>query len=144
MDTTALHDWSLYLIGIATEAPHVTPWTARPFPSLQDPYAFFVTLTDILSQPIATPPTRNGLDAMMDALFAHPETAPLLRAPRNFQEDFSSRDCPPALRDHWTYVLRPAWNQHVDIWRTASASAAGDQSVAASEQTADEPGVVTQ
>lgn len=140
--TTALHDWGLYLIGIATEAAHVTPWVS-PLPPLQDPYAFFVTLTDILSQPISAPPTRNGLDAMMDALFAHPETAPLLRSPRNFQEDFA-RDCPPTLRDHWTYVLRPAWNQHVDIWRTAAASAGGDQSTAAAEQTADEPVEVTQ
>jgi hypothetical protein len=142
---TSLHDWSLYLIGIATEAAHVTPWVSPPpFPPLQDPYAFFVTLTDILSQPISPPSTRHGLDAMMDALFAHPETAPLLRSPRNFQEDFDARDCPPALRDNWTYVLRPAWNQHVDIWRTAAASAGGDQRVAASEQAAEEPVGVTQ
>jgi hypothetical protein len=132
MDTTdALHDWALYLISVANEtraaasepAPVAAPAPVASLPPLQDPYAFFVTLTDVLSQSTTAPPTRNGLDAMMDALFAHPETEPLLRSPRNYQEDFDSRDCPPALRDHWTYVLRPAWNQHVDIWRTRVASA---------------------
>jgi hypothetical protein len=116
MDDPSVIAWATRLIYIAAER---TPPVAAPQP-IDDPFAFFVTLLAALtSRPDdLPPPTRNGIDAMMDELFANPAMEPLLIASANYQDEYEhSGFCPPELVDHWTYVIRPAWSQHTDAWR---------------------------
>jgi hypothetical protein len=120
MDSPAVIDWATRLIHIAAELPPLPAGTTPP--TIDDPFGFFVTLIDALHRH-DRPLTRNGLDAMMDELFAAPSMEPLLRSPDNFQDEFVHDHCPPTLSAHWTHIIQPAWNQHVEIWRTTQVSA---------------------
>lgn len=70
-----------------------------------------------------SPITRNGLDAALDQLFAHPDIAPLLLTldPDTFADQVLPRTH-PRFADFWTHIVRPAWDQHVDIARACAAS----------------------
>ena len=84
------------------------------------------TLIQILTQLGApdTPITRNGLDAALDILFAHPDIAPLLQTLH--PDEVAGQVLPntaPRFADYWTHIVRPAWDQHVTIAQTVAASA---------------------
>lgn len=67
--------------------------------------------------------TRHGLDAALDILFAHPQIAPLLLwvDPDTFGPPILS-SAHPRYADFWTHIVRPAWDQHAAIQRTAEAT----------------------
>lgn len=113
-----LHDWALYLIQIATEQPEIPLAFTVEKPEIEDPFGFFVTVIDVLNHNVSyPPPTRAGMDAMMDAMFENPAMTPLLRSPANFQDEYEYRHCAPVMLAHWTHIIKPAWDQHVSIWR---------------------------
>jgi hypothetical protein len=78
-----------------------------------------------------TPPsTRTGLDAACDHLFSHSAILQLIANPDQsaaLKAHFADRYLPyisaPHFRDHWTYIIRPAWEQHTAIQATAAATA---------------------
>jgi len=78
----------------------------------------------------APPPTRAGIDTVCDLLFKHPAIAPLLADPvqsaalqTHFIDNYLLHATAPHFRDHWTYIILPAWNQHTDIQATLRATA---------------------
>jgi hypothetical protein len=82
-------------------------------------------LTTTLTQIGNATPTRHGLDAALDLLFARPDIAPLLTTldPATLADRVLPRTH-PRFAAHWTHIVIPAWEQHVALARAMAASAA--------------------
>jgi hypothetical protein len=97
-----------------------------PIPQLS-PTEAAATLAAILTHlgDGATPITRNGLDAALDILFAHPDIAPLLQTlhPDEFGATNILPNTHPRFADFWTHIVRPAWDQHVALAAAVAGSA---------------------
>lgn len=69
--------------------------------------------------------TRLGMERALDAMFSLPELTPLLDAPDNHQNNFTTtylhQTC-PLFQSYWTHIIVPAWNQHADIRRACRAT----------------------
>jgi hypothetical protein len=120
---SAATDFPLYLAyicAIACEVPDTDPaQSPSPMPA---PDAALVAILRAIGNSI---PTRHGLDAALDILFAHPDIAPLLQTLR--PDELADRVLPhahPRFADHWTHIVRPAWEQHVALQSAIAASAA--------------------
>jgi hypothetical protein len=107
-----------YLADVACE---------RPVAPVADPRYLgapaLATILAHLGRP-DTPITRNGLDAALDILFAHPDIAPVLQTLH--PDEFANQVLPhthPRFADFWTHIVRPAWDQHVALARTLAATA---------------------
>ena len=88
------------------------------------PLRFLTSLFHEISD-TAIPVTRTGMDAMMDAVFENPSFGPLLEDPVTYQTMFVTNGLQrttPLFQAFWTHIILPAWNQHVDIRRAASAT----------------------
>lgn len=131
-DPTADTDYVKFLRAIANEtidSPEIPPVIVQ-FPTL----FLMETLTAVLQRPVAPqpPPTRNGLDAVCDILFAHPAVAPLIAdadqsaaLQAHFADRYLHTAVPQALHDHWTHIILPAWQQHTDCQVTLRLTATG-------------------
>lgn len=123
-----------HLTQIACESPAHQQTETTPPPSLQTDT---ITPTVALAAAIialgngTSPITRNGLDAALDQLFAHPDIAPLLLTldPDAFADQVLPRTH-PRFADFWTHIVRPAWDQHVDLARACAATAPENEPVA--------------
>jgi hypothetical protein len=116
--TTDFNRYLDYVRAVACEAPDSDPPVTLPLP-IPD-----VALIAILRRIGNATPTRHGLDAALDILFAHPDIAPLLQT-RN-PDEFATQVLPhthPRFADHWTHIVRPAWEQHVALAQAIAASA---------------------
>ena len=127
--TTAFID---LLRSIANETTPPPP--SLPTPVINHPTQFLmdalVALSPETDDERTTPPTRNGIDAACDHLFSHPAIVQLIADPDQsaaLQAHFTDRYLPlttaPHFRDHWTYIILPAWNQHTAIQATTTATA---------------------
>lgn len=110
-----------YLIAIATQRE--PPTTLTP-PAVMDPVSYVLTLIHELAY---LPITRLGLDQMADILFGHPQFASLLTPQgRTYIQGRVVTEVlplsPPAFRPFWDHVLRPAWDQHVDLMKARTES----------------------
>lgn len=109
-----------HIRAIACESPDRNT-NQPPPPALPD-----TALVTILRAIGNATPTRHGLDAALDALFAHPDIAPLLQTCN--PDELSNQVLPhthPRFAAHWTHIVRPAWEQHVALAQALAASAAG-------------------
>ena len=87
--------------------------------SITNPTNFFQALY-LYAARSNIPITREGTDKMMDILFSHPDMQPLLEptAATKFQNDFATLYLPSLslpYRSFWTYIVLPAWGQHLKI-----------------------------
>jgi len=65
------------------------------------------------------PITREGTERLMDAMFAS-QPAALLEDPASHQTtlgDQLTAVATPAFMAYWTYIILPAWDHHVTIYR---------------------------
>lgn len=117
---TRLDAYIAYIRAVACESPDRIP-VPPPAPLHSPDTVLAATLAQIGN---ATPaPTRHGLDAALDILFAHPDIAPLLLTlePAIFADRVLPRTH-PRFAAHWTHIVIPAWEQHVALARTLAAS----------------------
>lgn len=124
-----------YLIDIATAQPTRAP-TPTQTPIINDPAEFINLLFRYIAISNA-PITRQGMDQMLDALFARPEMAPVLEdtAAADIQNRITADWLPqtsPHFKAHWTHIILPAWSQHSDIRRTMAVSRTDTSSLPAS------------
>jgi hypothetical protein len=112
-----------YLHCLATEAPD-RPRQAPDLPLIETPASFVIEFLTTIAH--ATPPipvTRHGMDAALDALFAHPALRPLLLDDASsiaLQEHFATTHLPRAsavFAAHWAHIIVPAWDQHRELQR---------------------------
>ena len=115
-----LNAYIAYIRAVACEAPDC-PVIPPPTPPIPAPD---IVLATIFAQIGNDTPTRFGLDAALDHLFAHPDIAPLLLtlSPTTFADRVLPRTH-PRFADHWTHIVIPAWEQHVAFLRAVAASA---------------------
>jgi hypothetical protein len=114
-----------YIRDVACDRPRPATTVAPPLPEFDDATLSLHTILDLLFPPDGRALiTRNGLDAALDILFAHPQIAPLLLTldPADVEARILST-AHPRYAAFWTHIVRPAWNQHADIQRLAPAAA---------------------
>lgn len=106
-----------YLADVACQRPttHVQP------PITDNPSALIMDVFKHIGSPAPRLPiTRHGIDAMIDVLFAHPVFQNTLTNATDIQEHFAVtflRHTSEIFKDHWTYVILPAWNHHAAVWK---------------------------
>jgi len=102
------------LAAIATEIGPTCPCPTR----IGDPSVFLTDLFWYLSKTVQ-PITRTGIERMMDALFEDTQFAPLLDDPEPYQIILANNvsQMSDLFKAHWTHIIIPAWNQHVEIRR---------------------------
>lgn len=89
----------------------------QPLPPIDDPARF---LTSLFLHISSTNPkiTREGMDRLMDQLFALEDFVPLLKSPITFQKIVGSSltdQMSDLFKAHWTHIILPAWEQHAVI-----------------------------
>lgn len=113
-----MNAFTVYLNDLATENPAAVQ--PADIHQIADPVAFTADLLRSLTanNRRGQPPTRNGINRMMDALLAHPSIAAAFLPPNNHenrQEDVAVAiplaDAPELLKSYWTHIIVPAWNQ---------------------------------
>jgi hypothetical protein len=119
------------LRSVANEtAPAPAASFQSSIPVISHPAQFLMDALAALGCQNTPPSTRTGIDAACDLLFSHPAIIQLIADPNQsaaLQAHFADRYLPlttaPHFRDHWTYIIRPAWEQHTAIQATAAATA---------------------
>jgi hypothetical protein len=106
------------------------PLAAAPPPlhlSNMDPAAFIMSvLHHIGTTPL--PLTRHGTDDMIEVMLLHPELRGTLAHAAHIQEHFATTflsSTNAVFKDHWTYIIVPAWNQMAQAWAVSVGSGAG-------------------
>jgi hypothetical protein len=119
---SVLTDYMLHLVDVACDGPT----SHYPEPNIpSNTIATFIadTLRALGSHGVHI--TRTGTERAADILFSHPESIALfrnigattaLRAIIN-GEILPSPETTQNFRDHWTYIIRPAMDEHVAIAR---------------------------
>lgn len=125
MQPLPLPPYSQWIVDVACQRP-VGP--EPPHPEIRTPANFLTALLRILSLSIqaGAPVTRLGMDRAMDAVFALPQMAPVLANAAADQNAFVASHlpaCDARFVAFWNHVVRPAWDQHADIYRACAASA---------------------
>jgi hypothetical protein len=121
MTTVLLFPYELYIRDTACER-RIVEIPPIPQLSVNEANAALVQILTQLGAP-TTPITRNGLDAALDILFAHPDIAPLLQTLH--PDELATQVLPathPRFADFWAHIVRPAWDQHVTLAQTVAAS----------------------
>jgi hypothetical protein len=113
---SALTTYVDYLLALSKEEQQAPP----PQPQIKDPANFLQAFLRVLDKQEKT--TRRGVDAAIEALFAHTEMEPLLDdvTALTFQRRFVIDHyplCSPLFRNYWSHVITPAWNQLRDVRR---------------------------
>jgi hypothetical protein len=117
-----------YLMSLASHnnmAP-TPPTITNPTNFLQAIFRILDLETKDKSQSKTKPkskPNREGVERLIDTLFAHPGMEPLLNdvAAAEFQRKFVSEHlplCGPLFASYWTHIILPAWSQLRDVYRT--------------------------
>jgi hypothetical protein len=116
---SALKTYVDYLLALSKEdlaAPREPPQT----PQIKDPQNFLQAFLRVLDKQEKT--TRRGVDAAIEALFAHTDMEPLLDdvTAITFQRRFVTEHlplCSPLFRNYWSHVITPAWDQLREVRR---------------------------
>ena len=113
---SALKTYVDYLLALSKEEQQETPEK----PPIKDPANFLQAFLRLLDKQEKT--TRRGVDAAIEALFAHTDMEPLLDdvTAITFQRNFVTEQmplCSPLFRNYWSHVITPAWNQLRDVRR---------------------------
>jgi hypothetical protein len=137
MTTNPLTDYMLHIVDVACDGP--TSHNPPAAPSISSPATFIAETLRALSSP-GVLITRTGTERAADILFSHPDVRALfrnidatvaLRAIINGEilpgasADADGTLDPPGstrgvFRDHWTYIIGPAMDEHVAISRLTS------------------------
>lgn len=116
----------LHLVDIACDGPSSQGEVlVAPPPSLSGRAATFVadTLRAMGSEGVLI--TRSGTNRAADILFGHPDVMMLFRsaaAVTALRAIIIGEILPaatPVFRDHWTYIIGPAMDEHVAVARLA-------------------------
>jgi len=97
-----------YLSHLLETAYTIPSKYTKTLPKIHNPELF---LSVILEKLDPTKVTMNGLDNMLDIIFAHEDMSILLT-------DLSCQsriEIPPTMEKYWTHIIIPAWNQHAEI-----------------------------
>ena len=121
---SALKTYVDYLLALSKEEQQETPEQ----PQIKDAPNFLQAFLRLLDKQEKT--TRRGVDAAIEALFAHKEMEPLLDdvTAITFQRTFVTEQmplCSPLFRNYWSHVITPAWNQLRDVRRMMNYTGAG-------------------
>ena len=122
MNAAAIPAFSRHMLSLATEkADHADPVPAPE--GIIHPTIYWAALMGALDLMIRDghSVTRLGLEHMVDALFSHPDMAPALDDPyaTTVQSEIEARlpQFTDLLQNHWRFIIRPAWAQHMEIRR---------------------------
>lgn len=120
--SAAITDYMLQLVDIACDGPSSRDnMSAVPPPSLSGRAATFVadTLRAMGSERVLI--TRTGTNRAADILFGHPDVMTLFGsagATVTLRTIINAEILPtatPVFRDHWTYIIGPAMDEHVAV-----------------------------
>ena len=105
-----------YLLALSKEEQQEKPET----PPIRDPANFLQAFLRVLDKQEKT--TRRGVDAAIEALFAHTDMEPLLDdvTAITFQRHFVVHHfplCSQLFRNYWSHVITAAWDQLRDARR---------------------------
>ena len=98
-------------------------------PTITNPTNFLQAIFRILDletkDKSKTKANREGVERLIDTLFAHPGMKPLLNdvAAAEFQRKFVSEHlplCGPLFTSYWAHIILPAWSQLRDVHRTVA------------------------
>ena len=116
---------ALYVEYLMSLASHKN--TAPTPPTITNPPNFLQAIFRILDLETKskTKSNREGVEHLIDTLFAHPDMKPLLDdvAAAEFQRKFVSEHlpfCGPLFTSYWSYIIVPAWSQLRDVHRTVA------------------------
>lgn len=120
--TTTLTDYMFYIVDVACDGP--TSHTPPTEPTIPAPATFIAETLRALGRP-GTPITRTGTERAADILFSDPDVKTLFRnidattALRAIihGEILPSPETTQVFRDHWTYIIGPAMDEHCAIAR---------------------------
>ena len=113
---SALRTYVDYLLALSCELE-----TEKPeIPQINDPANFFQAFLHVLDKKEKT--TRRGVDAAIEVIFTHSDMTPLLDdvTAITFQRRFVIEHfplCSQLLRNYWSHVITPAWDQLRDARR---------------------------
>ena len=113
---SALKTYVDYLLALSCEQE-----TEKPeIPQIRDPQNFLQAFLRVLDKQEKT--TRRGVDAAIEALFAHTVMEPLLDdvTAITFQRRFVTEHlplCSPLFRNYWSHVITSTWDQLRDVHR---------------------------